>query len=235
MIRRGDNMFAIDRDNRIYYGEPRRDGDNRFADLSGLTLIAVLREWSKQTVTDIWNWLVKDLNLAGIEHSLKPQKCFRNRPYGLAKLWDAIQRLVPSDAPSEAERAPDAILKDGMEEEKPVRKPKKKRDTKARKPAVAKGSTKRDEVIRLISRQNGASLDELVEKMGWERHTLRGLLSTLASKQGLKIESTKHETKGRVYRLVASLHSKRWQRMALGSGQRPRISMRCLTQNSIST
>jgi len=213
-------MFSINGENRIIYCEMRVNGlyaePADFDDIGELTVIAEARKWSKQTVTDIWNWLVDELGTMRPVTILKPQKCFKNRGYGLAKLWAAIQRLIPSgEAASEApaQRRPTTrecpecegtVAENYSCEEAPVKKT--KRAAKAAKPKVekaAKGKTKRDEVIRLISREKGASLDELVEKLGWERHTLRGLLSTLGSKHGLKIESTKSETKGRVYRLVA--------------------------------
>jgi predicted transcriptional regulator len=244
-------MFTIDQDNRIAYYPSRADcpeGVTHFVAREELDAVAASREWSKQDVTNIYNRFAEEYA------DLKQQLRFRNRGYGLAKLWDALKRLVPNEVASaaaalakpttrecsdcqgtgnlcdecsgtidecECEDGPSlsqcgtcggtgriAALDDAPTEvAKPARAKKEKktkRTAKAKTEAKAKpkGKTKRDEVIQLISRANGASLDELAEKTDWQRHTLRGLLSTLASKHGLKIESTKHQTKGRVYRLV---------------------------------
>ncbi len=88
-------MFAIDENNSISWGDANGEG---FSNLDELTNVAEACGWSKQTVTDIWNGFA---GVAGPFRDLKPQKLFKNRPYGLAQIWKAIQRLVPSDAASE--------------------------------------------------------------------------------------------------------------------------------------
>src|SRR5712671_2502055 len=91
-------MFCIDDNNSIYFGDPRAVNVSPFSCHGELGNIANAREWSKQTVTDIWNGFA---GTAGPFADLKPQKLFKNRPYGLAQIWKAIQRLVPSDEASE--------------------------------------------------------------------------------------------------------------------------------------
>lgn len=181
-------MFAIDENDSISYGSIRLH-ENTFDSLDELVALANTYAWSKQRVTDIWNSFAGTAGFA----DLKPQKCFKNRPYGLQRLWDAIRRLVPASSPP-------VHLETLVDKSEALPVKAKERPAKAPK---AKGKTKRDEVIRLISREKGASLAEIAEKMGYELHTVRGLISTLGSKHGLNIESTKSETKGRVYRLVA--------------------------------
>jgi hypothetical protein len=71
----------------------------------------------------------------------------------------------------------------------------------SRRNSTAKRS-KIDTVIALVSRPEGAKLDELMQATGWVRHTVRGALSSsLKRKRGLEILSEKIDGH-RVYRLV---------------------------------
>ncbi len=74
-----------------------------------------------------------------------------------------------------------------------------RRTTKA--PAPVK--TKQAILIDHLSRAKGATLAELVEATGWQRHSVRGAISgTLKKKLGLAITSMTVEGKGRVYRTI---------------------------------
>jgi len=78
---------------------------------------------------------------------------------------------------------------------------------KAAKPAHAKeASTPRTEskgakILELIGRAKGATLAEIGKATDWQKHSIRGFLSTAAKKHGLKIESTKTEAGDRVYQV----------------------------------
>ena len=78
---------------------------------------------------------------------------------------------------------------------------------KKAKPAHAKeASTPRAEskgarILELIGRFKGATLAEIVKATDWQKHSIRGFLSTAAKKHGLKIESTKTEAGDRVYQI----------------------------------
>jgi hypothetical protein len=78
---------------------------------------------------------------------------------------------------------------------------------KRAKPAPAKEtSTPRAEskgakILELIGRPKGASLAEIMKATDWQKHSIRGFLSTAAKKHGLKIESTKTEAGDRVYQV----------------------------------
>jgi hypothetical protein len=66
----------------------------------------------------------------------------------------------------------------------------------------AKRLSKQDEVIAMLHRPEGATVDEVVSATGWQRHTVRGLFSgTLKKKLGLTLASAKEE-RGRVYRIA---------------------------------
>jgi len=66
---------------------------------------------------------------------------------------------------------------------------------------VAAGS-KQAQVIAMLRRADGATIDEIAAATGWQRHSVRGMLSgALKKKLGLDIVPTK-EDRGRVYRIV---------------------------------
>ena len=66
-----------------------------------------------------------------------------------------------------------------------------------------KPPSKRDAVIAMLQRPKGATVDEVANAMGWQRHTVRGLFSgTLKKKLGLTLASAQEE-RGRVYRIAA--------------------------------
>jgi hypothetical protein len=65
----------------------------------------------------------------------------------------------------------------------------------------AKRPSKQDDVIAMLRRPQGATVDEVASATGWQRHTVRGVFSgTLKKKLGLTIASAKEE-RGRVYRI----------------------------------
>ena len=68
----------------------------------------------------------------------------------------------------------------------------------------AKRPSKQDEVVAMLRRPEGATVDEVVSATGWQRHTVRGVFSgTLKKKLGLTLASAKEE-RGRVYRIAES-------------------------------
>ena len=78
--------------------------------------------------------------------------------------------------------------------------------TKSKPPAAQKTDkrvTKRDQLIRLLSRKGGATIAQLEDKLGWQSHTVRAAISRLR-KAGHDIERENAEGKrGSIYRAVA--------------------------------
>jgi uncharacterized protein DUF3489 len=52
-----------------------------------------------------------------------------------------------------------------------------------------------------MKRAKGATLAEIMEATSWQAHTVRGFVSILGSKGGLKIESSKNAAGERSYRI----------------------------------
>src|SRR5258708_6001526 len=70
--------------------------------------------------------------------------------------------------------------------------------------AGPRAGSKQAQVIDLLQRPDGATVDELATAMGWQRHTVRGLISgALKKKLGLDVVSEKTE-RGRCYRIGES-------------------------------
>jgi len=62
--------------------------------------------------------------------------------------------------------------------------------------------SKQDDVIAMLRRAEGATIEEVANATGWQRHTVRGVFSgTLKKKLGLTLASAK-EKRGRVYRIA---------------------------------
>lgn len=63
--------------------------------------------------------------------------------------------------------------------------------------------TKQQIMIDMLSRPEGATIEELAEATQWLGHTVRGAMSgALKKKLGLTITSEKVDQRGRVYRLT---------------------------------
>jgi hypothetical protein len=67
---------------------------------------------------------------------------------------------------------------------------------------IAREGSKKAELIDLMRRSQGATLAEIMELTGWQRHTVRGFVSgTLIKKLALKVESFRSDEKERTYRV----------------------------------
>ena len=56
----------------------------------------------------------------------------------------------------------------------------------------------------MLTRQEGATIDEIVAALAWRSHTVRGAMAgALKKKLGLSITSEKIEGRGRVYRIAS--------------------------------
>jgi hypothetical protein len=63
--------------------------------------------------------------------------------------------------------------------------------------------TRKATVIALLERAGGATLEEILAATSWQKHSVRGFISTLGSKHGCKIVSTRREAdKMRVYKIA---------------------------------
>jgi hypothetical protein len=69
--------------------------------------------------------------------------------------------------------------------------------------AKPRTGTKQARMIAMLRRPEGATVEQIAEAMGWQRHTVRGAISgALKKKLGLTITSEKTEGAARVYRII---------------------------------
>ena len=63
--------------------------------------------------------------------------------------------------------------------------------------------TKLTKVIELLSRPEGATIEQLVDATGWQKHTVRSAIShALGKKRGYQIVSEKTKDGKRVYKIA---------------------------------
>ena len=82
----------------------------------------------------------------------------------------------------------------------------------ARKPAASKGAkesndarpgSKKEIVLKLLRRDQGATLADIAKATEWQNHSIRGFLSgQVTKKMKLMVESTKSDAGERTYRVV---------------------------------
>lgn len=79
-----------------------------------------------------------------------------------------------------------------------------KKQEKAKAPRKPRSDTKQARLIEMLKRAKGATIDEIVEELEWQAHTVRGAIAgALKKKLGLDVTSEKAQGRGRVYRIPA--------------------------------
>ena len=135
---------------------------------------------------------------------------FADRKKAVARIWKAIQALAGNGRPSEPEQPATKPAK-ATKATKPAKSAKAAKNEKPTKKAAAgkksggdKGerSNKKAEVVAMMKRAKGATLAEIMEATGWQKHTVRGFVSILGSKGGEKIESSKNAAGERTYKIT---------------------------------
>jgi hypothetical protein len=69
------------------------------------------------------------------------------------------------------------------------------------KPAATREGSKTAQVVAMLQREGGATLTEIMAKMGWQKHTVRGFMAGAMKKAGHAVESFKPEGGERSYRI----------------------------------
>jgi Protein of unknown function (DUF3489) len=188
------STFSIDPDNNITaLIEVPADADRSNTFSTEREFAKLVAEWPVSRLIDAWN------SFAGVApfQDLKPIRKFTDRKVAIARIWAAIQRLSADGAQPAHDVTPE-----------PARS--KKSATKAPRRARAKHSAngaeertnKKAEVLAMMKRAKGATLAEIMEATSWQAHTVRGFVSILGSKGGVKVESLKNADGERTYRVA---------------------------------
>jgi hypothetical protein len=174
---------------------------------------ALTANWPMDRFVTVWNSFA---GVAGFGADLKPVKKFENRDKAVARIWKAIQRLNGSatpegatavePAPAAPEGAKGAPAKSkSSKKSTPVKRAPKAARAKGPKPAkregVAREGSKTAQVVAMLQRKNGATMSELMAKMGWQAHTVRGFMAGALKGAGFEVESFKPQGGERTYRI----------------------------------
>ena len=172
-------------------------------------LAELVADWPAERLVATYN------SLPGVA----PVKAFKSAQAAASRIWQRIQKLGASEEPkAEQPNRPKASKKAKRGAQSAKGAPAKGKATKkataakaapkAKKAAKAKEATgpregsKMAQAIAMMSRKDGATTAELIKKLGWLPHTLRGFCAGALKKAGYKVESYKDEkTSARTYRL----------------------------------
>jgi hypothetical protein len=208
-------FFTIDSDNCLSAETDQlppsaaREGDVYFATQEELANLTEALPVSR--LVEVWN------SFAGAPpfEDLKEVRRFTDRKTAVSRIWHAAERLgaqvekdeaviaskpAPAAKPKKAKAAPTAA-------KGAPKKAKATKDTTAKDDATGakapRDGSKTAQVVALLQRKNGATLAEIMDKMGWQRHTVRGFMAGAMKKAGYTVESFKPEGGDRTYRINA--------------------------------
>jgi hypothetical protein len=166
-------------------------------------LAALISQWPADRIVATWN------SLAGV----KPVKSLKSATTA-SRIWERIQSLgepaTKPAAPKATEKAkagaqaPKGAPAKGKTANKatPAKNaPKAKKAAKAEETAGPREGSKTAQVVAMLQRKNGATLAEIMEKMGWQKHTVRGFMAGAMKRAGYTVESFKSEKGERTYRI----------------------------------
>jgi hypothetical protein len=114
--------------------------------------------------------------------------------------------IVPKASATVSAQAPGVAPPSAKANKKTTRTPKPAKAQIRAKAANSEGvreGSKTAQVIALLKRDNGATLPEIMQKMGWLKHTVRGFMAGAMKKAGFTVESFKPEGGERTYRIKA--------------------------------
>jgi hypothetical protein len=173
-------IFTIDSANNItaYASQSEITDHDAQTFTSEKDLAQLAADWPGTRLVEVWN---------GIP-GLPQVKKFTNRAVAVARIWKAVQSL------GSGEPARQVASKRGHSARKPPCKQQAHTDRK---------NTKQAQVVALLKRSSGATLQHLMRTTGWQAHSVRGFISgALGKKLSLKIESFKTERGERAYRIA---------------------------------
>src|ERR1035438_5396609 len=172
-------------------------------------LAELVAGWPAARRVALWN------SLPGVT----PVKSFRSPKAAAARVWKRIQGLgdaaqpEPEAAPAKPKGGKKAAGRAQSAKGAPVKgksakkatpaktAPKGKKTPKAQEAAGPREGSKTAQVVAMLQRAKGASISEIMDKMDWQRHTVRGFMAGAMKKAGFTVESFKPEGGESSYRL----------------------------------
>ena len=152
-----------------------------------------------------------------------PVKRFKTSNIAATKIWERIRDLGEAAQPEPEAKKPVAATKPkaatkakggarsakgapgkakATKKATPAKAaPKAKKSAKARESGAPREGSKMAQVIALMQRKGGVTITEVMDKMGWQKHTVRGFVAGALKKAGYAVESFKPEGGERTYRI----------------------------------
>ena len=127
-----------------------------------------------------------------------------------SRIWEHIQRLGDAEKPkaghkakgsAQAAKGAPAKAKTTKNTTATKKAPNGKKAARAQQTAGPREGSKTAQVAAMLQRKNGATLAEIMDKMGWQKHTVRGFMAGAMKKAGYTVESFKPEGGERTYRI----------------------------------
>jgi hypothetical protein len=184
------DAFTINAENNITVHSTRKAARATGAGVfdTAENLAELIGEDNKRLV-EIWNGLT----------GVTPVRKFASRAIAARRIFAAVRKLaaatVPLETKPEAPVAPEVTSA-------------KKAGSAKKADAITKPQTKaagkKEILLGLISRHNGASLEELMAVLHWQKHSVRGFIATLG--KTVRIQSFKTEQGVRTYKAIQACH-----------------------------
>ena len=164
------------------------------------------KSWPAKRLVAIWS------SLPGVQ----PIKKFQDHKAAARRIWERIQGLGALAQPTPPAQAKAARPAEGgarAAQGAPAKGKVGKQATAAKKAPTAKKSapvpeipaarpgSKTAQVVAMLQRKNGATLSEIMQSMGWQKHTVRGFMAGTMKKAGHAVESFKPVGGERTYRI----------------------------------
>jgi hypothetical protein len=176
------NIFTIDSDNNTSVHATRKSAHaSRMRVFDSAETLATQIDSNKRLV-EIWN------SLTGVT----PVTRFTSRAVAVKRIFAELQKLAAPVAEGATGRNDETArrMTAAKRSPAPIHKPSAK--------AEPKTGSKKQIVLDLISRKNGASLEELTVALEWQKHSVRGFITTL--RKTINIEFFKTDEGVRTYR-----------------------------------
>ena len=176
-------------------------------------LAELAKAWPAERLLAVWNSVDGLTPATEIKDPAKAAKVIFKR---LEKAGDAPARAktpkagkkakagaqATKGAPAKAKTTKKATAaKPAPKATKPAKDAKPKKAAKSEASAPREGS-KQAQVIAMLQRKNGATLNELASTFNYERHTVRGMIAGSLKKAGYKIDSFKNDKGERTYKIT---------------------------------
>jgi hypothetical protein len=131
------------------------------------------------------------------------QRGLRSHTFSLKCFGENVQLILPRLLSAQA---PDVATPPAKATRKTIQALKPAQAQSSAKAASREGvreGSKTAQVVALLQRDHGATLPEIMQKMGWLKHTVRGFMAGAMKKAGYTVESFKPEGGQRTYRINA--------------------------------